>query len=484
METLMAGVAYQRETFLRLFEANIVGIATCDADGRMLEANDAYLDIIGYSRDDLEAGRIAWPELTPPEWREVSKHARQQIEATGRCDLFEKEYYRKDGTRVPVMLASAAIGDEQGRVVGFILDISARKRAEDALRRSESYLAEAQRLTHTGSWAGSPNGQGPVYWSEETFRIFERPVAAGSLDAAGLQEVIHPSDRAAYRTALTQAFLARSEFVVDFRIVLPGGRIKYVHKIGHPVLDKTGSVAEWVGTIMDVSDRKRAEDEHDQMRRLESERDAEAIRERGRLAGEIHDTLAQGLAMIVMQLADAEAKLGPAWSRAEKPLTIVRELATDGLAYARRSVNVLRHVSGGGLARSVRDVVDSARRVFSGTISLVVTGAAILRDASVEAALLGIVREAVTNAVKHSKAANIAVEIEFTVDGGVRATVSDNGVGFDPDVTWPDSYGLLSMHERAGLAGVALTFIADRGTGTTVIASWSPEEVGPAPAIR
>ena len=478
----MDALAYREKTLLRLFDANIVGIATCDADGQILEANDAYLDIIGHSRNELESGQIGWRQLTPPEWKDASERAWQQIQATGRCDLFEKEYYRKDGSRVPILIASAAIDDDKGRIVAFVLDLTARKRAEDALRRSEAYLAEAQRLTHTGSWAGSPTGAGPIYWSDETFRIFERPIAAGSLDALGMMEVIHPSDRQAFRASLTEAFRAKGDFVVDFRILLPGGGIKHVHKIGHPVLNDAGAVVEWVGTIMDVSERKRAEDERDQMRRLESEREAETVRERSRLAGEIHDTLAQGLAMIVMQLADAEAKLGSAWSRAEKPLTIVRELAVDSLAYARRSVNVLGNVGGGGLARSVRDVVDSARRLFNGSISLVVTGAAVLHDTSVEAALLGIVREALTNAVKHSQAANIAVEVEFVAAGGVRATVSDNGIGFDPDATRPDSYGLVSMHERAARAEVALTFITDPGAGTTVIASWSPESTELPPA--
>jgi PAS domain S-box-containing protein len=471
----MDALAYREKTLLRLFDANIVGIATCDADGRILEANDAYLDIIGYSRNELASGQVGWRELTPPEWNDVSDRAWHQIQATGRCDLFEKEYFRKDGSRVPILLASAAIDDDKSQIVAFILDLTARKRAEDSLRRSEAYLAEAQRLSHTGSWAGSPTGAGPIYWSDETFRIFERPLALGSLDAVGMMELVHPSDRQAYRAAVGEAFRARSDFVVDFRIVLSGGGIKHVHKIGHPVLDNAGAVVEWVGTIVDVTERKHAEEEHDRVRRLESEREAEIARERGRLAGEIHDTLAQGLAMIVMQLADAEAKLGSAWSRADKPLTIARELAADSLAYARRSVNVLRNVGGGGLARSVRDVVDSDRRLFNGSINLVVTGAAVLHDASVEAALLGIVREALTNAVKHSAASNIAVEVEFVAAGGVRATVSDDGVGFDSSAARPDSYGLLSMQERAARAGVALTFVTEPGAGTTVIASWSPE---------
>src|SRR5438552_6104500 len=134
----MDALADRGKTLLRLFAANIVGIATCDADGHILEANDAYLDIIGHSRNELESGQIGWRELTPPEWKDASDRAWQQIQATGRCDLFEKEYYRKDGSRVPILIASAAIDDDKGRIVAFVLDLSARKRAEDALRRSEA----------------------------------------------------------------------------------------------------------------------------------------------------------------------------------------------------------------------------------------------------------------------------------------------------------------------------------------------------------
>ena len=242
--------------------------------------------------------------------------------------------------------------------------------------------------------------------------------------------------------------------------------------------------------MLDLTARKRAEEalrrsetaaeeEREQVRRLESEREAAIVNERTRLAGEIHDTLAQGLAMIVMQLADAEAKLGPEWSRAEKPLSMVRELAVESLAYARRSVNMLRPNSGtGGLARSVRDVVDSLARHFGGAMDLRVDGDGVLFDAAVESALTGIAREAITNAVKHSNATRIAVELDFAKGGAVRLAVSDDGIGFDPNAVRADSYGLVSMQERAARGQVALTFVTEPGAGTTIVASWSPEKVG------
>jgi signal transduction histidine kinase len=192
----------------------------------------------------------------------------------------------------------------------------------------------------------------------------------------------------------------------------------------------------------------------------------------------MHDTLAQGLAMIVMQLADAEAKLGSAWAQAEKPLGMVRELAVESLAYARRSVNVLRpNVGAGGLSRAVRDIVDSVRRHFAGSMILDATGDAVLLGASVESALAGIAREALTNAVKHSNATRITVELNFA-HGAVRLVVSDDGIGFDANAVRADAYGLVSMQERAARAHVALTFVTEPGAGTTIIASRSPEALG------
>ena len=101
-----------------------------------------------------------------------------------------------------------------------------------------------------------------------------------------------------------------------------------------------------------------------------------------------------------------------------------------------------------------------------------------LFEAAVESALTGIAREAITNAVKHSNATRIAVELDFAKGGAVRLVVSDDGIGFDANAVRPDAYGLLSMQERAARARVALTFVAEPGAGTSIIASWSPETVG------
>ncbi len=154
----------------RLVEANIVGIFTWDLEGRILEANDAFLRIVACDRDDLKSGRVRWTDLTPAEWRDRDERAVADLKATGICQAFEKEFFRKNGNRVPVLIGGALFQGGGNEGVAFVLDLSEQKRAEDALRRSESYLAEAQTLSQTGSWAWSPE-QGISYWSEECYRV-------------------------------------------------------------------------------------------------------------------------------------------------------------------------------------------------------------------------------------------------------------------------------------------------------------------------
>jgi NarL family two-component system sensor histidine kinase LiaS len=110
-------------------------------------------------------------------------------------------------------------------------------------------------------------------------------------------------------------------------------------------------------------------------------------------------------------------------------------------------------------------------------LTLSVAGSPVRIDPAVESALAGIAREALTNAVKHSKAKRIVAELDFAERGAVRIVVSDDGVGFDAADVRAEAYGLVSMQERATRAGVALTFVTEPGAGTTIVASWSPKIV-------
>jgi PAS domain S-box-containing protein len=146
----------ERETRIRrLVDANIVGIYVADIEGRIFEANDAFLRILGYDRDDLASGRVRRTELTPPEWRERDERALAELRSTGSFQPFEKEYFRKDGSRVPVLVGVALFeqGGEEG--VAFVLDLTERKRAEQALRELESEFAHMNRVSMMGELTAS-----------------------------------------------------------------------------------------------------------------------------------------------------------------------------------------------------------------------------------------------------------------------------------------------------------------------------------------
>ena len=141
-----AAVRDGSELMGRLRDANVLGVVTLD-EQRIIDANDAYLDIIGYTREDLAGGRIAWQEITPPGWSEAQRKALAQLRQTGVCRPFEKEYIHRDGHRVPVLIGAAAIDRSPLRWTSFVVDLTARQRAEreraELLARERAAQAEA-----------------------------------------------------------------------------------------------------------------------------------------------------------------------------------------------------------------------------------------------------------------------------------------------------------------------------------------------------
>jgi PAS domain S-box-containing protein len=130
---------------------------------------------------------------------------------------------------------------------------------EEKLRRSEEYLAEAQRLTHTGSWAWRVAGRDAVHLSEEWFRIYDFDPENGPPSFEERLQRNHPEDRARWKGAIDRAIAEKSEYEVEFRILLPDGTVKHIHTVGHPVLNASGDLVQFVGSSTDITERKRAE---------------------------------------------------------------------------------------------------------------------------------------------------------------------------------------------------------------------------------
>jgi PAS domain S-box-containing protein len=152
---LYRDVAEREAKIRRLVDANIIGILIFDLEGRIIEANDAFLRMVGYDREDLVLGRIRWTDLTPPEWRDPNVQAAEEVKKIGTAQPYEKEYFRKDGSRVPVLVGSAAFDEQRDQGVAFVLDLTERKRAEEAFRNVQIQLAHANRVATIGQLSAS-----------------------------------------------------------------------------------------------------------------------------------------------------------------------------------------------------------------------------------------------------------------------------------------------------------------------------------------
>ena len=128
----------------RLVDANIIGIFIWNLEGEIIEANEAFLHMEKYSRDDIVSGRVRWTNLTPPEWRDGDERAVSELKATGTFQPLEKEFFRKDGSRVPVLIGGAVFEGSKNEGVAFVLDLSEQKRAEDERKRAEEELLQKE----------------------------------------------------------------------------------------------------------------------------------------------------------------------------------------------------------------------------------------------------------------------------------------------------------------------------------------------------
>ena len=139
----------------RLVDANILGICMWNLEGAIVEANDAFLRMLQYNREDVLSGRLRWTDLTPPEWREQDESAVAELRSIGTFHPVEKEYFRKDGSRVPVLIGGALFEQSRNDGVAFVLDLTERKRAEARLRELESVFAHTNRVSIMGELAAS-----------------------------------------------------------------------------------------------------------------------------------------------------------------------------------------------------------------------------------------------------------------------------------------------------------------------------------------
>jgi PAS domain S-box-containing protein len=236
---------------------------TASPDGSKVFANKRWANYTGLSTD--ESGAPGFSTVVHP--HDHRRYCETWVASMAKRDAFECEarFRSAETGEYRWFIARAEpVRDEQGNLLqwlGILTDIEDRKKMEQNLRRSEAYLAEAQRLTHTGSYANDGKTHAGLYWSEELFRLYGFDPQRGIPTRDQLLGRIHPQDLDKVRQAARMTYLEKVDWEFEFRVILPNGTVKHAHSLAHPVLSANGDVLEVVGTNVDITERKRAEEE-------------------------------------------------------------------------------------------------------------------------------------------------------------------------------------------------------------------------------
>ena len=312
---LYRGLAEREAKIRRLVDANIIGIFIGDFEGRIFEANDAFLRIVGYDREDLMAGRIRWNDLTPSDWRERDAQWIREHRLTGLRTPIEKEYFRKDGSRVPILLGSATFEEGGDQTVSFVLDLTERKQAEAVLRERETKIRRLFDSNIIGIFIWKLEGQ-IVEANDAFLRIvgYDREdLAAGRLNRTDLTplEWRELTDRAGVELKMTGTIqpYEKEYFRKD------GSRVPIL--FGAATLE--GGANQGVAFVLDLSESKRAEAEARESERRYREVQTElAHANRVTTMGQLTASIAHEVRQpIFATISNAQAALN--WLGAEPP---------------------------------------------------------------------------------------------------------------------------------------------------------------------
>jgi len=427
----------------RLVEANVVGIVMWNLEGAITGANEAFLRMVQYDREDLASGRVRWADLTPPEWRGRAEQAVADLKATGVFRPFEKEYFRKDGSRVPVLLGGALLEGDGNKSVAFALDLSEQKRAERALRRSEAFLAEGQHLGQIGSFSWRvPTDE--ITWSVELYRIYKLEIGV-PVTLELIRTRVHPEDVSLIEK-MKMVDLAREgghDFEWHYRLLMPDDSIKYLHAVAHATRDQDGQL-EYIATVQDVTARRLTEEARDKARSELAH--VARVMSLGALAASIAHEINQPLSGIVTNANTCLRMLAADPPNVEGARETARRTMRDG----NRATDVITRLRGlyskkDPLPESM-DLNEATREVIALSLSQLQRNQVILRQELADdlplvtgdrVQLQQVILNLIGNATEAMSAVDdrpreLLIRTERDEDDRVRLTVKDVGVGFAP----------------------------------------------------
>jgi PAS domain S-box-containing protein len=429
----------------RLVEANIIGIFIWDLEGRIIDANDAFLRMVDYDREDLASGRIRWTELTPPEWLDRDERLwLPELKVTGSLQPFEKEYFRKDGSRVPVLLGVATFEEGGNQGVAFVLDLTERKRAEEALRESEAKFRDFAETASDWFWEIGPDYKFTL--------LTENAFGSNPADRIGTACWDHTLDLETEpeKWRLVWATLDSRKPFRDFVYCSMGGNGSpmYVRASGKPVLDINGEFRGYRGTGTDVTALIRAQEQHERLRRLESDL---AHMNRLTIMGALTASLAHEITQPIATARNNARAALRFLDRSPPDLGEVREALTCVVDDADRAGDIIDrirdHIKKAPPRKDRFDLNNAIDEVIGLARSAITSNGVSVRTRLAEALLpvegdrvqlQQVVLNLILNAVEAMSTVEagpreLLISTEQTQTGGVLVSVRDSGPGIDPD---------------------------------------------------
>jgi len=374
-----------------------------------------------------------------------------------------------DGEYRWFLVRTEPLRDERGNVVkwyGVSIDIEDRKRAEEALRSSEreqrhiaaqlererARLVEAQEMAKIGSWEAELQSLN-VIWSEQTHRIFETDPSGFHPTRPKFREFIQPEDRAKVDAAFVTSLDKRSPSTVEYRIVMPDGRVKILEERWQAFHDEEGKPVRVAGTCRDITERVRAEEElqrlSGQLLRLQDE-------ERRRIARDLHDSTGQDLVALATTLSQLHASI-PSSSRKLRKLASQCQALADQCVREVRTLSYLLHppmLDEAGLEDAIRHYAGGFTERTGIAVELEISRRLGRMKPDAEMALFRVVQESLTNIQRHSGSPQAKIRIERD-PGKITLEISDKGSGIPGNLPRQNGklslglgVGIPSMHER------------------------------------
>jgi PAS domain S-box-containing protein len=443
--------------FYDAFKASPIGIALEDLEGRPLYVNPALCSMLGFSEEEMAGKHCV--EFSPPDDAQKDWALFQQLRA-GSIDRYrlEKRFFRRDGSLIWGRLSISILDSPPvPLVVAMVEDITPLRESEERFR----FVANAAPVM---IWICDSEKRCTYFnrpWLEFTGRPMEAELGGGWADG------VHPDDRHRCIDTYTQAFDRRQPFTMEFRLRRHDGQYRWILNSGVPRSDQDGSFGGYIGSALDVTDRKIAEQALSSLggRLIEAQE-----QERRHIARELHDDVSQKLAMLSLDLQqfarifpDSEVTMH---HRLDSLMQRISEVTGDVRALSHRLHSSRLEVL--GLVSTVRDFCRQLAEQRNVQIDFTHSEVPDDLPLAVSLCLFRVLQEGLSNAVKHSGARHFEVRLERVPDQ-LQLTIRDQGVGFDPGKAMYDKgIGLISMRERVSLLKGTMSIRSEPQVGTEI----------------